>query len=158
MTDKREFLCVYDYGQGGIWFTFYARTKKEIEEKYPSFTAFEDKPKWMNEAEKATYMTENKDKDMWWDIDDEPTGWLAESIYITQRESEGKWPFLFRSISSGVTEYRTIWAREESEITSQYSGLENMVGVGIPVEDLAGIGISDIDVSDEFLKKHRNDA
>lgn len=52
---KREFLTVHDYGTGGIWMLINARNTYEVKEKWPDFTAFEDRPDWMSESEKERY-------------------------------------------------------------------------------------------------------
>jgi hypothetical protein len=89
---------------------------------------------------------------------DEKDQWLPGQIYIQQRKSEGKRGFAFRGTRGDVTEYRTIWARDVSEITARYPGLESLVGVTISWEDQQSTGYSDIDEPDEFLAKYGNDA
>jgi hypothetical protein len=89
---------------------------------------------------------------------DEKDRWLIDQIYIQRRKSEGKRAFAFRGTRGGVTEYRTIWARDVSEITSRYSGLESLIGIPISWEDQQNMGNSDIDLPDDFLVKYQDDA
>jgi hypothetical protein len=70
---KKAFLVVYDYGQGGVWAVIMARSKREIEKKYPGLKIYRRKPFFMKKA-----MYDAIAADMTVDIDDEPTGWLAE--------------------------------------------------------------------------------
>ena len=149
MAEKLTFLCVYDYGMGGVWMTINAQSANEIEDKFADVKVVTDRPDWMTDDEYKRIARESAH-----DIDS-PTGWLSSFIYSKQRESEGKWPFMFRGAKNDVTEYRTIWARDVSEVTSQYSGLENLVGLPIPVGDLKNMGTSDIDQPDEFLARYR---
>lgn len=46
----QEFLVCYDYGMGGLWGVFLARTADEITGKYPELVVVEEWPKWMTEA------------------------------------------------------------------------------------------------------------
>lgn len=48
-TDKHEFLVCYDYGMGGLWGVFMARTAEEITDVYPELTVVTERPKWMTE-------------------------------------------------------------------------------------------------------------
>ena len=68
---KREFLTVYDYGMGGIWMVFRARSANEIVQKYPMLIPFGERPAWMT-AEVHVRIRANR----FYDIDEEPTGWL----------------------------------------------------------------------------------
>ena len=73
---KRPFLCVYDYGQGGVWLLIDARTPAEIQKAYPELKAFADRPDWMKETEKAEYVASIEKSGRHYDIDKEPDGWL----------------------------------------------------------------------------------
>lgn len=48
-ADKREFLVCYDYGMGGLWGVFMARTADEITDEYPELVIVAERPKWMSE-------------------------------------------------------------------------------------------------------------
>ena len=61
---------------GGIWLLIDAYSAKQIEQRFPKLTAYEDKPKWMSEEEKTEYFKSCKRNGFHWDIEDEPTGWL----------------------------------------------------------------------------------
>ncbi len=80
MPEKNEYLCVYDYGMGGIWLVMSARSPDEIEKRFPGITAYADKPEWMKQEEKTEYFSRCKEKGFRWDIDDEPTGWLKTYV------------------------------------------------------------------------------
>jgi hypothetical protein len=149
MVTKHTFLCVYDYGMGGIWMTIDASSANEIEKRFPDFKVIGDRPAWMTDDEYERIAQESA-----YDIDS-PAGWLSSFIYSKERESEGKWPFMFRGTKDGVNEYRTIWARDISEITTRYPGLENLTGKPTPVENLKNMGTSDIDEPDEFLARYK---
>jgi hypothetical protein len=47
--EKREFLAVYDYGMGGLWFKIKACSAAEIRTRYPDLKVFEEneRPEWM---------------------------------------------------------------------------------------------------------------
>ena len=70
---KKPFLVVYDYGQGGVWAVINARSKSEIKKKYPGLKIYRRKPLFMKKA-----MYDSIAADMTVNIDDEPSGWLAE--------------------------------------------------------------------------------
>lgn len=61
---KQKFLVVHDYGTGGIWYYILARSKEEIESKFPGFEIVEEEPAWLDEKTKLTFECV--------DIDDEP--------------------------------------------------------------------------------------
>ena len=72
---KKQFLVVYNYGQGGVWAIIYAHSRLEIAKKYPQLKIYRFKPFWMN---RVTY---NKIKTtMALDINDAPSGWLTELV------------------------------------------------------------------------------
>ena len=72
---KADFLAVYDYGMGGIWVILHARTKQEISAKYPELTVADERPSWMTDDLYAKTAEKR-----WFDIDQEPTGWLLELV------------------------------------------------------------------------------
>lgn len=50
-TLKRSFLCVDDYGQGGIWYVVLAKSPEQIKERLPLLTVVENRPSWLDDAE-----------------------------------------------------------------------------------------------------------
>jgi len=50
-TEKQEFLVCYDYGMGGLWGVFMARTPEEITDVHPELTVVMERPKWMTEED-----------------------------------------------------------------------------------------------------------
>lgn len=77
---KHKFLAVYDYGMGGIWAFFHARTRSEITEKYPELKIMDDVPDWLNKQDK-----ENMESHFTFDIDEPPHGWLLSLIRERER-------------------------------------------------------------------------
>jgi hypothetical protein len=75
---KRPFLCVYDYGQGGVWLLIDARTPVEIETTYPMLKVFADRPDWMKETEKAKCIASIEKSGQHYDVDEKPSGWLKQ--------------------------------------------------------------------------------
>jgi hypothetical protein len=70
---KKIFLTAYDYGMGAIWLVFSAHDANQIIDKYPLFKIISPRPIWMNDSEYVNIL------DNWFfDIDDEPSGWLLE--------------------------------------------------------------------------------
>jgi hypothetical protein len=61
---KKKFLVVHDYGTGGIWYYIIARSKEEIENKFPGFEVVEKEPSWLDDKTKSTFECH--------DIDEEP--------------------------------------------------------------------------------------
>lgn len=77
---KRPVLCVYDYGQGGIWLLIDAESSIQIQRKFQMLKAYDDRPMWMSDAQKAEFVSRCEDKGFHWDIDNEPTGWLKNLV------------------------------------------------------------------------------
>ncbi len=71
MSDKREFLVVYDYGMGGLWGVIRARSPREIKALYPELVIVEAPPAWMTSEEFQRLRDEE-----WHDIDGAPSGIL----------------------------------------------------------------------------------
>jgi hypothetical protein len=71
---KRDFLVVYDYGQGGVWAVVSARSRGEIERGFPQLRVFEDTPGWMSETELKSIK-----KRMSFDLE-RPSGWLKTLV------------------------------------------------------------------------------
>jgi hypothetical protein len=69
---KRRFLVVYDYGQGGVWAFLNARSKSEIQARFPQLQVVPEAPLWMSKQELGRL-----ERTMTYDIDDEPEDFLA---------------------------------------------------------------------------------
>ena len=67
-----EFLVVYDYGQGGVWARIKASTPEEITTKYPFLEVMLLRPSWMDDGLYNRLET--------FDIEQPPTGWVAEVV------------------------------------------------------------------------------
>lgn len=50
-TMKREFLTLYDYGQGGVWTLLLASSEEEITAKYPELKVATKPPGNMSQEE-----------------------------------------------------------------------------------------------------------
>jgi hypothetical protein len=68
---KKLFLTAYDYGMGAIWLVMSAHAAKQITDKYPLFKVISPRPNWMCDAEYLNIL-----ENWFFDIDDEPSGWL----------------------------------------------------------------------------------
>lgn len=69
---KKPFLVVHDYGQGGVWAFIHARSREEIERRFPELDIVDEVPKWMSVDEVAVL-----EERMTFDLD-KPRGWLAK--------------------------------------------------------------------------------
>jgi hypothetical protein len=67
-ANKRDYLCMYDYGAGGVWAIVSASAPDEIVRKFPLLRVFDERPSWMNEAE---YLQIER-----FDLNDRPPEWL----------------------------------------------------------------------------------
>ena len=50
---KERFLVVYDYGQGGVWAFIAARSRSEVERRFPELTVVPETPPWMSRDQLA---------------------------------------------------------------------------------------------------------
>jgi hypothetical protein len=75
MDVKQRFLVVYDYGMGGLWGVMDARSRREIELRYPELTIVEQRPDWMSEERYEELCAEQAH-----DIDGAPWGILNALI------------------------------------------------------------------------------
>jgi hypothetical protein len=79
---KQTFLVASDYGMGATWLLIDARRPDEIEDAYPELRVVHNRPAWLTD-ERWTQM----DREAHFDIDAQPTGFLA--ALIAEREPEG---------------------------------------------------------------------
>jgi hypothetical protein len=70
---KREHLCLYDYGQGGLWVIILAATESQITERYPQLQVFRSAPTNLDRATLQAIRNAGVQ-----DIDESPRGWLAD--------------------------------------------------------------------------------
>lgn len=75
MPGKTKHLAVYDYGSGGIWLQFLARSPREITEKYPELIVVSHHPSWLT-GERLQVIEET----FTFDIDELPKGWLKTLV------------------------------------------------------------------------------
>lgn len=73
---QKTFLCVYDYGMGGIWVLISAESKEQITKLYPELIVYDDKPNWMDQKQKQEFIDDCINNQMYWNIEQAPTGWL----------------------------------------------------------------------------------
>lgn len=71
----QPFLVLYEYGQGGVWAFLSARSRSEIERKFPQLQVFDDPPDWMSGSDLARIREQ-----MSFDIDDQDSGFLASIV------------------------------------------------------------------------------
>jgi hypothetical protein len=69
---KKYYLVGYDYGMGGAWALINARSKDDIMRKYPELIIPDTRPSWVTEERLTKLLSA--------DIDDPPSGWLAELV------------------------------------------------------------------------------
>ena len=79
MTDhaqKRRFLVVYDYGQGGVWAFIWARAPEEIQQRFHDVEVVESMPPWLTGEPLARI-----EQRMTFDIDNvSPDDWIAQLL------------------------------------------------------------------------------
>ncbi|MCB0878733.1 MAG: hypothetical protein KDC46_07100 [Thermoleophilia bacterium] len=75
MSNKQIYLAADDYGTGGSWFAFRARSASEISSIYPEFQVYSPRPDWMEDE-----MMDGIIERGVWDIDEPATGLLKEYI------------------------------------------------------------------------------
>lgn len=92
MNKKKTFMVIYDGGQGGVWFLMDAYSKEDIENLRPEFFAYDNEhlPVWMTSERKKEFLEYCKEQKHHWDIDKEPTGWLA--MCLSQPLPKGSTP------------------------------------------------------------------
>lgn len=69
---KQRFLVLYAYGQGGVWAFIHARSRRDIERRFPELEIVDEPPSWMSEDEIAIL-----EERMTFDIE-RPRGFLAK--------------------------------------------------------------------------------
>lgn len=79
-----------------------------------------------------------------------PDGVLADILFISARQSEGKTGFPVRVRQSDQYLYRNVWAHSKADVTQMLPGCEFLYGmmVGEPLVDV------DIDAPDKLLSKY----
>jgi len=73
--EKRPYLVASDYGMGATWLLIDARGPEEIETRYPELKVAALRPDWLTDDR-----WEQIDRDAHFDIDAEPSGFLAALI------------------------------------------------------------------------------
>lgn len=84
---KQLFLASYDYGMGGAWFVFKARSEAEVRRKYPEMDVSATRPTWMEDELFDQLMSAGV-----WDIDEPPSGALAEYVRMRNRRESDAGP------------------------------------------------------------------
>jgi hypothetical protein len=78
---KQILLVCYDYGMGGLWGTFLARSEQEILDVYPELMVVRDRPKWMSDDDYEGLVAHELH-----DIDGAPWGILKALLADRERE------------------------------------------------------------------------
>jgi hypothetical protein len=82
MSDEKQILLVcYDYGMGGLWGTFLARSEQEILDVYPELMVVRDRPRWMSDDDYEGLVARELH-----DIDGAPWGILNALLADRERE------------------------------------------------------------------------
>jgi hypothetical protein len=82
---KKAYLVLYDYGMGGVWSVIHARSKEQINAKYPSLIVWDHpRPNWMTDEWYHRISSART-----FDIDEEPTGWLR-AVRDDQTQDQGR--------------------------------------------------------------------
>lgn len=144
---RKLFIAVHDYQHGAVVVRVYANSKDEVSELLHLYwDIYEDtdptRPRWDDES---TFDTS--------DIL-EPSKLLKKLTYSDARQAEGKRRYIYKASSSAGVEYREIWAHSNTQIESRFPHFDSMVGVGIGREIFDVMGTSDIEVADEFFRRH----
>jgi hypothetical protein len=77
---KREFFAVDDYGQGGVWLVIRAESADAIKAKYPELDVFDEPPTFL-----TSQAVERARAKRCHDLEDEPTGYLADIVADRRR-------------------------------------------------------------------------
>jgi hypothetical protein len=77
---KNKYLVVFDYGMGSIWAYMYARSEREVTDRYPLLRVVKEPPGWVQEEPYQEQMEKNT-----FDVDDPPSDWLRG---CTKRKTE----------------------------------------------------------------------
>jgi hypothetical protein len=85
MSDKREFLVVYDYGMGGLWGIFHACSADEITSLYPELVIVDTPPPWMSSEDLLRLRDEESH-----DINGAPWGILNALLADRARDGGGE--------------------------------------------------------------------
>lgn len=72
-TTRKEYLTVYDYGTGAVWYYITASSPDEILKKYPKLEVLEKEPDWFDGA--------IRNKILHADVNDKPGDFLKRMIY-----------------------------------------------------------------------------
>lgn len=76
---EKEFFTVYDYGQGALWAILRAGPAEQSRHKYSALEVFEGRPPMLDDAT----MSAIRDAGVR-EIDDPPTGWLADLARVVK--------------------------------------------------------------------------
>ena len=86
LKDKKKFLCFYEYGTGAVWLYIYAHSEHDITEKFPELRISHEKPEWLKGK-----ILRNKEKNMTFDIDEPPSGYLLDLVKNRNKSHLMKW-------------------------------------------------------------------
>lgn len=71
--DRKEFLVLYDYGQGGLWALVRADSPEQVRRRYPQLCVFDERPAMVSDEMFAAIVSSGVT-----DVEGPPTGWLAD--------------------------------------------------------------------------------
>jgi hypothetical protein len=70
---RRDFMVLYDYGQGGLWAIIRADTVEQVRQRYPQLQVFEERPAFLDDE-----LLGRIREQCCCDVDEPPAGWLAQ--------------------------------------------------------------------------------
>ena len=70
---RRDFMVLYDYGQGGLWAIIRADTVEQVRQRYPQLQVFEERPAFLDDELLGRIRAQCS-----CDVDQPPVGWLAD--------------------------------------------------------------------------------
>ena len=70
---RRDFMVLYDYGQGGLWAIIRADTVEQVRQRYPQLQVFEERPAFLDDE-----LLDRIREQCSCDVDGPPAGWLAQ--------------------------------------------------------------------------------
>jgi hypothetical protein len=87
-SGKKAYLASRMDGMSAEWYLILAKSKKEIEDRYPGLDVFEDKPDWMNENQKREMIKDLLIAYSVFDIEEEPKGLSKLMLGKSLKEAE----------------------------------------------------------------------
>lgn len=143
--DERAFIVVHDYGQGAVGGVVFAESKSAVKSALgETWKVYEPGEDGAPEKPLEDYALKSSLA--------EPNEWLRETLFIADRQREGKTPFSFVSGEGDRLEHWIVWARSEQEVRLMHPWLKPYYNK--PIEGLALelMKTRDVDRPEDFLR------